>query len=82
MHKKRNGNLQSEKKYVTYETLLFRLPKKNSTRPVTAQAALNKTCSSRSGKEAGMTAYPSSGIAPNAAKEQNMITPTHQSICC
>ena len=65
-------NQQSES---THENLLLTLPRKNRTNPVTTHAALNKVSLPRSGNEVGMITYPSRGIAPNAAKEQNMTKP-------
>jgi hypothetical protein len=59
----------------TYENLLLRLPKKNKTMPVTMHAEVKRTLLSRPGKDAGIITYPSKGMAPNSAKEQNMTQP-------
>ena len=59
----------------THENLLLTLPKRNNTNPVIMHAALNKISLPSSGNEVGITTYPSKGIAPNVAKEQNMTKP-------
>jgi hypothetical protein len=59
----------------TYEKLLLIEPSKNSTNPVTIQAASNNADSSKFGNDAGITTYPNRGMAPKKAKEQNMTSP-------
>jgi hypothetical protein len=59
----------------THANLLFTLPSRNRTNPVTTHADLNNTSLPSSGNESGMMTYPKSGMAPKAAKERNMMTP-------